>query len=516
MPPMQQIPQGFQPNNNFNFSTKKKGWYASLNPKKKAHLDKILIYMAVLIFVILPAGIIGIFILRRMMATPDPTATTPTAIAYQQVDVLATLTAIAPTTNPNGTSIPEPTLALEYIAATATAQAVYAKPAIDYSKYRLLVGSIRLDKEFGFCQNTNIGFVASGTPYFLKMDVPQLPNQDLFSLQAQVSGYVEIVPNCQYPLVRVKEIKYIGGRLDADVRLAVGGGDSYSYTITNTTNFTLTQVNDPNVAPTTTNPYLKDVPYHDQNGNVLPTATPITFNNSINIFGRMTAISGCVNTNFGIATASGELLVEFAGAAFPPSGNPTGQEVIAVGTKTEICGRAAIRATSIQYQANNPGAAVAVIAQQVAAELPKPTKTPTPTATPIKVNKIGTLVQVGDCPETSFGLKTDFGEVYYLVFDTLNTEIDKRVALAGTLVYNSCGSTIKVAQLSVQTTPTPTASPSPTFTPTPTASATASPTATITPTIPATATASPTPSIPVEQPINKPIEENGGGEINGS
>lgn len=397
-------------------------------------------------------------------------------------------------------------------AATATSFYKYTRPAVDMAHIRLLVGSIRLDPGFGYCRQTNIGFVASGSPYFLFMELGQLPNQDLFNTQTQVLGYTEVVSDCQYPLIKVSEIRYTGQATPAPLRLAQGGSaDNGQIVLTNTNGLTITAT--PYFISNQFTPIPKDS--NDPSARWQPTpVSTVTIAQKMNIFGRTTQITGCLQTTFGIATSSGELLIEFAGATFPakPEG---GDEVILTGESTTICGRAAIRATTATYPTTNAGAAAVVLTQAaVPTGTPKPTKAPTLTPTPSKVTVSGKFVFDSGCLLTSFGIEADNGEFYYLQplsDDLWNIDEGKIVVVTGLLdTSGNCNSMLRVNKIKEII---PTSIPTATFTPTPTPTLTLTPT--VTPTITntpiptpipsSTATSSPTP-IDVLSPIEEPVE----------
>lgn len=410
-------------------------------------------------------------------------AVTPTAVASEPTpNLMATIAAM----QANGPQIVTQTVIMSQtapisvsnsdinaIATMAVKEYQLNLPARPNSKSKLLVGSIRLDDRFGYCDKTNIGFVASGQPYFLKVAIDKLPSQDLYNSQIQVEGLEMKSDNCQFPLLEVVDIRFSGLATPSPLNLSIGG-PIVTQPMTMANRYTGTF---PSVAPTTNNPALKDIPFNGPDGKPLPTATPeptatMTKSNTVNLIGTILQAEGCPDSNFTLATSSGEFLILFATL---PTVSPLNYEVLVAGEIGELCGRKSIRVTTISYV---PTATPHPTDIPNPTRTPRPTDTPTATATPIKVMLSGQMTALGGCDLAPYGI-TQGDKVYYLLFDNLNIPPQNQpILIRGLVSYESACfyPILRVIDFAIPT-PTPTSLYTPTVTPTP------SDTPTVTPTI---------------------------------
>jgi len=387
---------------------------------------------------------------------------------------------------------------------------------------RLLVGSVILGKEFGYCEVSNIGFSASGQPYWLWIDIDKIPDVDLSRTQLQVEGVIVAAPPpCDHPMLKVTKVNVAGGQIEPpDYLLATETPNITSPRyITKTDGTTATMTPQP-IEVMSKQEYLASVPLRDQNGNVIatavttgsqqnngggnnspaPTATPI----QINVFGSLTTISNCLESNFGAATNNGEYILLFQGGSALPSPNQIGLAITVVGGKAEVCGRSAIKVISISFApVNTPTPSATPVPTSIA----NATKTPYPTSTPSIVTLSGRLLtNAQGCNLTSFALQSDNGIFYYLSIANPPANLTEQVIVTGIARRGCDNYIIEVTQL-ILSTPTALPSITPTGTLTPTKVA-ATPTMVV-----VTATSTPIPTATSANHIPEQPGETGGGTI---
>ena len=101
------------------------------------------------------------------------------------------------------------TLEPAQIAATATAAALYSRPAGNPAQSPFFIGVITYEPG---CQVTNMGFTTAGiegTAYYLYLQTPI--DRDPLMQMAQVQGYTTKFKGCAYPVLMVQNIVWLNG-----------------------------------------------------------------------------------------------------------------------------------------------------------------------------------------------------------------------------------------------------------------------------------------------------------------
>lgn len=359
------------------------------------------------------------FVIKPMSsrAATQPQAAAPTAVP-PTVDPVPRSTELAASAPVPAPVAPPPTAILEpaQIAATATYQAALVRPAglNNPAAAPFLIGVLTYEPG---CKASNIGFTTSGyngDAYFLYLREP-LDRDPLLQL-VQVSGYVQILKECQYPVIFVEHLTWMD-RSGTPAPLAMGGPLTGTLTqtrpltptwgqavpvATNTPTYTVyipPQKIFPTPEPLPTYTYAPT--YTPQPVEVIkqtvipliPTHTPYptwTPNPAANVTGRVVAVAGCQLSNLAVEASPGKYYyIILAGAALPTTGQPTDYSATVSGLLDTVCGGQAIRANSIAWYIP-PTATLTPTPTDTATPtaIPTSTDTATPTATPTETATI--------------------------------------------------------------------------------------------------------------------------------
>ncbi len=404
-------------------------------------------FIAVMLF---GCGLCGFFSWRSSSSTPEPT---PTVELAQTLPDGEQVIANVP---PNETPMPLPTP--EPPTPTPTNTAIPCDPAkcpsliglITY-EYILRAGQptpIASDPRTYtqmFCPYSNIVLDTTGQRFYLVLDQNYRFPGDPTSRLGQFLIELTDMPGCHYPVALLRDYYPFDQNVPSAPMTRVGEGYQQPGL-----NLGL-QIATPTATPSADSPFNKPPMYYNT---PLATATP-TPPQLTNVTGRLTTISNCVTSNFGIATTSGELAVIFDfGAEMPPLGY--NGEITLIGQQTQLCNRAAIKVTKAIYQATPTPLPFMPPATPKPSE---PTRTPTPSPTPQTIRLTGVIMgNVEGCTVTDVGF-TNRGQFYYLILDSLAMQQSGEATVLGQLGNDCPGQTIRVTQISFSTTPTPEAGP---------------------------------------------------------
>jgi hypothetical protein len=313
-----------------------------------------------------------------------------------------------PTVEQPPTLTPVSPLEPAQLAGTATAQALYSRPAFmnDPAAYPSFVGVITLEDG---CLLSNIGFTTSGyngKPYFLYLKNPLDRNPTMEV--AQVQGYIQQFDDCAWPVIMVDNIIWFNGQ-GTPSPISYGGPITGTATITATAAFNPAQwgmkttpiaavspgaVMAPPVTATpyptytpfpTATPYVPPprvdptryptyTPYPTPTPNpATPSPTPTVTPQAASVYGDIVTVVGCQQTNLAVANGGQSYFIVLAGAQLPGQGNPVDYWGLVTGHLETVCNGPAIRANQIiWYAAPTP----------VPSPTSAPTNTPAVTSTP--------------------------------------------------------------------------------------------------------------------------------------
>jgi len=330
-------------------------------------------------------------------AQAQETIPTPTLINHPTVDMNATRHQEAPgeTAFQSPISTPTDVMTQEQAQATSTFQAAISRPAglNNPVSAPYFIGVITYESG---CSASNLGFTTSGyngQPFYLYLRQPL--DRDPFMQIVQLSGYVQLFDDCQYPVIFVDSLFWLDQSGTPSPLL------SPTVVLTGTITPTPNTWGMATARPKTTvviqgdvTPYVppsKDIPplatytpyptYTPQPVQHIvetviphiPTYTPYptyTPNPMANITGKVVSVVGCPLSNIAIETSPGTYYyLILAGATLPPTGQPTDYYALASGTLDNVCSGRAIRASSITWYVVSP------------TDTPTPTNTATSTAT---------------------------------------------------------------------------------------------------------------------------------------
>ena len=268
---------------------------------------------------------------------------------------------------------------------TATFQAAISRPAGNPASQPYYVGVITYEDG---CLVSNLGFTTSGyngKPYYLYLGEPL--DRDPAMQIVQINGYVQTFDTCQYPVIFVQQLYWIGGQ-GTPAPLAIGGLLTGTVTATVTTTWGRAGGVVATKTPTYTVwiPPQKDLPapatytpyptYTPQPADVIyktvvpliptytpyptwtpdpstPTPTATATPQPLTLYGPIRAVGGCPQTNFAVEASGTNYFIILAGAALPP-GDPTQYWGLITGQADQVCSGQAIRASQITWYQVTP------------------------------------------------------------------------------------------------------------------------------------------------------------------
>jgi len=379
-------------------------------------------------------AVAGYFIWWLWPASASEAELVPTPVV-----IVATLPPIEATTLPieqPPAPVPTelPTSPPEPIQLTATAEYYRAitRPAgaAPSENYRIVVGTVTLAPDFGYCASSNIGISVSGQPYFLWLPPSIMISQNPQDQMAEIRGVIYRADNCQYDMIQVQSLVWLSEMATPAPVVAVGG--QYTTTAQMATrpatplptpygtdiqngvySATATAVISPTASPTAwtqsgwvPEPWPTQTNYQPAIDNIndriddiadtinnptstpRPTSTPSPTSSptpsQANITGQIIAVAGCDQSNLAISTGGGaSVLLLFNGASLPPNGSPTDYNAFASGRLTNVCSQPALLASSISYYLPTltPTSTSTPSPEPTATELPTSTSTPSPEPT---------------------------------------------------------------------------------------------------------------------------------------
>lgn len=349
-----------------------------------------------------------------------PHGTTAKAAEQEPPQATIVIQTVAPLPSPDAPAAATP-LAVSplepiQIAGTATAQALYSRPAAfsNPEAAPFFIGVVTYESG---CSVSNLGFTTaglSGQPYYLYFSQP-LARNPLMQM-VNITGYTQKFKDCRYPVIMVQQIFWLEDE-GTPAPLSGPAVISGTATITATAAWGVLPTPDKRATPLynpagwTATPWPTYTPFPSATAYVppprpeLPTYTPrptytpyptLTVNpatatpaatatgtpETASIYGAMVSVVGCSLTNLAVSAGGQQHYVVLAGAQLP-AGSPTDYWALVSGRLDTVCGGPAIRANQIiWYQPPTPTATNSPTPTVTNTATLTPTATIEPTATP--------------------------------------------------------------------------------------------------------------------------------------
>jgi len=332
----------------------------------------------IILSVIALVGGLAIFMwLGRTATAQEPTPTKP-PIRIETVAPLETPAPIADAPSPTPTTPLEPA----QIAGTATAMAMYSRPAMDPASSPYYVGVITYESG---CPITNMGFTTAGyegEPFYLYLN--QMLDRDPLFQVVQIKGVIQNYDDCPLPVLFATDIFWMSQQATPAPVSVITNTATITGTITPTPfnpatwgmkpgtpnaptagqslGAAVVPTYTPYPSPTSPPPtrYPTYTPYprpSNPTATPQPTATPsptaTATPQTASVYGKITAVGGCTVSNFAVSNGEGHYFIIFAGAQTPAT-DPTQYAALVIGTLEPACGGQAIKAHQILWYEPTP------------------------------------------------------------------------------------------------------------------------------------------------------------------